>query len=517
MGSRSYFEDHALIPLQGMLSGSNPGRLKEVADHWKNVDAELRAAADDLQKAVQHALQNWEGKASEGFTQAATRIQSSLTNTASYAVRTSSAMEYAGKVLEQSKSTMADIDVPSDFESGMKWVGDLGQRSDAQFKADLAANMDRAAAVNKNYDELSATEIAHQRAIVVMEHLAPQYKEAVDFLGKPPAGDYSEDPRKPFPAEPTPPQTPPQPKPQPRITPPTPNVPPGGSDRPGWTPPGTPGMPKPDAPNSPNLPGTPGGPGTPDNTRPGVHLPTPGGPRLDSVVPPVSTLPTPGHNVPTIPTGPGVGGGGGGLHPTPPIGFPGIPGGGGAGGGRGGGAGGGRGIGGGVGGGIAGGAGGRGLAGGAGAGAGRGAGGGAAGAGGAGGGRGAAGGAAGAAGGAAGARSGTPGMGGMPGAGAAGGAAGKAGGGKPSLVRREGGTVGGAKGGGASGRAFTQGGSGLGQAGGARGGAAGSAGMPGMGAAGGGKKKDKGQRPDYLVEDEDTWRTGGKANPPVID
>ncbi|MGW2399771.1 PPE domain-containing protein [Kitasatospora sp. NPDC001664] len=493
MGSRSYFEGHALIPLQRMLSGSNPGRLKEVADHWKNVDAELRAAADDLQKAVEHARQSWEGKAAEGFTQAATRIQQSLTNTASYAVRTSTAMDFAGKVLEQSKSVMGDIEVPSRLESGIKLVGDLGQRSDAQFKADLAGGMDRAAAVNKNYDELSATEIAHQRAIVVMEHLAPQYQDAVTFLGAPPYDD-RDDPRKPFPSEPSEKLTPPPVKPQPHIAPPTPNNP-GGNDKPGWTPPGgTPGMPKPDGPHSPTLPTGPTGPGVPDGRVPTPVHPLPGGPRLDSVVPPVSTLPAPGHNVPTVPTGPGLGGGGGGGGGgLPPMGLPGIGGGGGGRGVGGGGAGGGRGIAGGA---------GRGGAGAGAGGAGRGGSGAGAGAG---------------AGGAGSGRTGQPGMGGMPGAGAGGGAGGKAGGGKPSLVRKEGGTVGGAKAGGASGRSFTQGGSGLGQGGQGRGGAAGAGGMPGMGAAGGKKKDKNGNRPDYLVEDEDTWRTGGKANPPVID
>ncbi|WP_457032459.1 WXG100 family type VII secretion target [Kitasatospora sp. P5_F3] len=470
---------------------SNPGRLKEVADHWKNVDAELRAAAEDLQKAVEHATQSWQGTAAQNFVTAATRIQTSMANTASYAVRTSTAMNYAGQALDQSKGVMEDIDVPSRFESGVKLVGDLGQRSDAQFKADLAGGMDRAAAVNKNYDELSATEIAHQRAIVVMEHLAPQYNEAVEFMGKPPGDDRGGDPRKPFPPEPVepPPATPP--KPQPKIAPPVGPSGPGSDgpklvipqkDLPG---PGDGG--KPVVPPTPWTPPVPGGtgegklpgwvPGT--GIDGGVQQPTPG-----------STLPRPGIDLPGgggIGTGGGGGGGGGGIGGGFPGGVGGLPGGGGRGGGIGAGGGRGGGL---AGGGAGSGAGGR--AGGAGAGAGAGAAGGAAGQG----------------------RGGAPGAGGMPGGGAAGG--GKAGGGKPSLVRRGGGTVGGAKAGGASGRAFTQGGSGLGQGGQARGGAPGAGGMPGAGA--GGKKKDKnGNRPDYLVEDEDTWRSGGKANPPVIE
>lgn len=511
MAPKTNFAVENLVPLKGMLEISNPGRLKEVADHWKNVDVELRAAADELKKAVEHATQNWQGAAAQGFATRAGVLHSSLNNTAAHAVQTSSAMNYAGQALEQSKSAMADIDVPSGFESGMKWAGDLGQRSDAQFKADLASGMDRAGAVNKNYDELSATEIAHQRAIVVMEHLGPQYTEAASYLKADP-GDYNF-PEKPYPPEPVKPPGPIQPpKPPPTIKQPV--QPPGtgdGGDKTGQLP-GTPKNPPLTPPIGPGLPYTPNNPGLPDNN--GILPTTPLLPRpglnLDSVVPPTTGGLPPGYTPGPGPIGADRPGGGGGQGMPGYTGMPGLGGGGGSRGGAGGGRTGGGGLGG-------------GRTGGGGLGAGKGGSGGLSGGGTGGRGPGGTGtsgggahGAGGAAGGAAGARSGAPGMGGMPGAGAAGGAAGGKGSGKPSLVRREGGTVGGAKAGGASGRAFTQGGSGLGQGGAARGGAPGAGGMPGA-AGGSGKKKDKGNRPDYLVEDEDTWRSGGKANPPVID
>ncbi|WP_377269727.1 WXG100 family type VII secretion target [Peterkaempfera sp. SMS 1(5)a] len=111
--------------------------------------------------------------------------------------------------------------------------------------------------------------------------------------------------------------------------------------------------------------------------------------------------------------------------------------------------------------------------------------------------------------------------------GAAGGAHGGAGGGARGgarggsgrrLTTEEGGMVGGRRGRGASGE-FTPGGSGLR----ARGGGAaneleGQGGMPG-GSAGNRKSKEKrGQRPDYLVEDEESWMSGAAdSNPTVIE
>ncbi|MEV6206033.1 WXG100 family type VII secretion target [Kitasatospora sp. NPDC051914] len=478
----SKFEHEDLIPLKRMIEHSRPERLHEVSQHWTNVQKELEQAITDLQRAVQHATANWEGAAADGFTKRATLLQSSMTNTAAHAQNTSAAMKYAGQALQQAKETMAQIKVPSTFDRGVKLVGDGFDRSDAQFKADLAGGMDRISAVNKNYGELSATEISHQYAIGVMEHLAPQYTQAAGYLKTPMKNDRHEPPTEypPQPENPVPPNT----VCPPPVPPKYPNgVPDDRSDKPGQV---DPQGPKQQIPHTPAIP-TPLPGDRPPGSTPGI----PTGPvnppstNIDSL-PPVGTHPTPGGGgTGTLPTSPGGGGGlgGGNLGGGGGIGGGGmIPGGlgGGALPGRGGTAGGaGRGGATGPGGRTGGGAGGAGTGGGTG-------------------------------------RPGMPGMGGMPGAGAAG-AGGKGAGGKggSGLVRRGGGVIGGAKGG-TGGRAFTEGGSGIGK------GRAGQGGAPGGGFHGGnaatGKKKDKnnGQRPDYLVEDEETWR-GGSANPPVID
>ncbi|OKJ06108.1 hypothetical protein AMK19_24390 [Kitasatospora sp. CB01950] len=81
----------------------------------------------------------------------------------------------------------------------------------------------------------------------------------------------------------------------------------------------------------------------------------------------------------------------------------------------------------------------------------------------------------------------------------------------------------------AGGRAFTEGGSGIGRNRFGQGGAGGQAGGPGQGGAGQGGgmgghgqagKKDKKRgkdRPDYLVEDEETWASGDQVNPNVVE
>jgi len=492
MSGKTPFEHYDLIPLKNMVGHSSPQQIKEVAQHWKAVHEELTRAATDLQQAIEHATSHWEGAAAQGFAQKGGTIQQSLYNTAAHASNTSAAMEYAGTALEQTKSTMGNIKVPDFWDRVGKTLSDGFAGSDEQFKADVASGMNRIDAVNKNASELSATEISHQYAIGVMEHLGPQYTEAASYLQDPGRVDRSGETREAFPP---PPNTqmpvgtrpPSQPMPQYPEGPPKTNP-----SHPDYTPPTAPSVP----PKSPN----------PGWLEPGAPQPGGGGwtpPSIDDPRVDISGWKPPEHG--TLPAGtgqlpgtgggqlPGVGGGGGGG------GGGGLPGGGGFPGLGGGGStiprsgGSGTKVGGGAGtGGTSGGAGPRGGAGATGGAAGQGQGQGRGGAGGMGG--------------------------GMHGGGAGGGAGGGSkGGGKSSgLVRKAGGTIGGSKAGGAGGRAFTEGGSGIGKGRGQGGaGAGGMHGAPGSGA--GSKKKGKdGNRPDYLVEDEDTWR-GGAANPPVIE
>lgn len=116
------------------------------------------------------------------------------------------------------------------------------------------------------------------------------------------------------------------------------------------------------------------------------------------------------------------------------------------------------------------------------------------------------------------------GSGGRGGAGGRAGAGGRTGGG---LARQAGGVVGESGRGGAGGssrKAFTEGGSGLGARGRVQGeqgqGAHGKGAGQGVPSGDARRKKDKengGRRPDYLVEDEETWVSGEASNPNVVE
>ncbi|MFF4651442.1 WXG100 family type VII secretion target [Streptomyces sp. NPDC001380] len=489
------FEHWDLIPIKQMVENSRPERMDEVADHWMSVKRELDTAARELKAATDHIAAHWEGSAADGFAQRSAVLQESISNTGLHAENTSHALRHASRSLQAAKTEMASIHVPSTWEKAKDKLGD-GSRSDTQFRADVAAGMDRDAAVQRNSGSLSLLEERHQQAIAVMERLAPQYKAASNVMVPPDSSGKGH--LNPIPSPPkqrinSPGDVGPAPKSPRGIGGGTESGDRRVSTRPTYRDPGSVGD------------GTHTGNGDigihqTRGTPPGGGTAPPGGDHRIDTQPPSHTgidshgggSTTPGTQVPGG-IGSGTGGGsgsggygggsaGGGVGSGSGYTGGGLPGGG-YGGARGGSSTsstGGR-TGSGYGGGTT--AGRTGAGGGSAAGQGR-------------------------------TGTGAGGMGGMSGMGGGRAGAGSRGSG---LARRGGGMIG--ADGKRAGGAFTEGGSGLGRnrgnasANGRNGGA-----MPGAGAGGQRKKDKRGSRPDYLVEDEDTWTGGdGPVNPPVIE
>lgn len=498
--SRPQFTEKELGDLKAMVAGANPGEVGNVAEGWKKVRVSLvgedwhSGIKKHFDEAVTKVLQSWHGPSAEAFTKTAQGISNDFGNLATYPHVTGHVLQQISENLSAAKSAVEGIEEPD-------WLDDLGDkfvdsgksvakgaavgtaaggpgggtliggvvgfftggRDDTQLKADLKnPNMTIGDAAAKNSGNIDPDKQASLLAGHYMEQLATTYRAGSAALGKTRVIQDGE-----------------------RIQRPdstddggdiggiSPFVPPGSGPKGGAT--------------VPKIPGVKGG---------GYTTPQPmEPPRVDGIGGGIGSVPK--SPAPHIGTGLdglsggqlGTGGGAGGLS-------------GGGAGGLSGGAGGGVGTGGigsGAGGGTGGGIGGGGMPGMVG---------GAAGRGGAGAGAGARGGG----------RAGMPGMAGGAGAGKGAGAKGAGGG---PLARQKGGVVGGK--GGKSG-VGGQGGSGLHRSrGGAQQGAAGGrrpTGMAGAPGAHGGKGKDKaenGQRPDYLVEDEETWTPQRNVAPKVIE
>ncbi|GAU70036.1 hypothetical protein SSP35_16_00310 [Streptomyces sp. NBRC 110611] len=508
IASRSQFTEKGLNDLKAMVAGANPGEVANVAKGWRDVrialvgegwDGGIKKKFDD---AVTKVLQTWHGSSADQFATAAQKISENFANLAPYPHSVGEVLKQIGENLGEVQKFVEDVKEPSDWESKKDWLADKASsgvgkgaaigntilpggggalvgglvggmvggdgRDDSQLKVDLQnPKMSIWDAMSKNRHQLSLGKERQLEAAHYMEQLGTTYRAGVKAL-VPPRVD--ED----------------------RIKAPE-NGPDGGGIPPigPYGPP--PSGPKPGV-GGAKIPGMKGGGYT--SPQP-MEAPRPNG--INGGIGSMPTAPAPhgGSGAPHIGTGLDGLSGGSALKT------------------------------GGGGGGISGGVGTGGLGAGAGSvGAGSGAGPGISGpgmpgmVGGAGGAR------AGGTGGGAGARAGRAGMPGMAGAAGAGkgaGAKGAGGAGRGgSLARQKGGVIGGQAG---KAGAGTQGGSGLHRSrGGTQQGATGGrrpAGMMGAPGAHGAKGKDKnnenGQRPDYLVEDEETWTPERNLAPKVIE
>ncbi|MGW7492236.1 hypothetical protein [Streptomyces sp. NPDC054786] len=483
------FNEHDLDGLKGMLDGANVQQVRDVAQHWQDLHDLLVGPGEGgggIQKrfedAVKKVLESWHGDTAEKFGKRAKDISQNFTRGAPYATHAAQVMGQTAQDLQKAVDKVKPIS-----DDGWNWDDDVwgempwsDQIDDDDLNKVLKSGASTEGVLEANKDNLSGHQTKRLEAAVAMENLGTAYVVRASSLKMPGKIDEKipehKDPTNGLGAMPMP----------------------------------MPGMGGPGG-------GLGGGGG-------GMKIPTRG----------MKSTPTPKMpETPKMPNQPGISGGVGSMKPHTPnvtTGLDGLQGGGGGAGVKmpgAGGAGGGAGVhmpsGGGAGGGGLSGV--PGMPGGGMPVRGAGAGGMKSGPGGAGGVKSGTGGAAGA-----GAKSGT-GRAGMPGMGGAHGGAGKgAGGGRASAstggaqARQKGGIVG-SSGGKASGGA--QGGSGLHRS---RGGtAAGSgssggrrpAGMMGgahgaQGAKGEGKGND-GNRPDYLVEDEETWTTERNVAPRVIE
>lgn len=483
------FAEMDMDTMKDMVKASNPSEVHNVARGWADVHTQLVGGSGGgikgaFDAAVNEVLQSWHGDSAEKFKAEAQKISKKIADGASYADYTSQAMKNAASILEQLKPDIESMEKPGTANSAVNWVEDGGSRDDSGVKRDLAnPNMTTQQALDNNSGNLSAGKEQQLRCAVKMENLGAAYVSQAKAMGtwKVKGGVHD---GKDYPG-------PPGGDPPPEIPMPMP-MGPSGTHKVG----------------SPSISGMGKGPGSSSGGIKAPHMPdqrTPGiSGGMGSVKPKVPDVNTgldglqgggAGGPAGKIPGGGGGGAGGGGLGGGGSVhmpsgggagsglsGVPGVPGGGMTGGGAGG-----------MKGGAGGGKTGTGGAGAAGAGSRAG-------------------------------RSGMPGMGGAHGAGGGKGAGAKTGGGAGGAQARQKGGIIGKSGGKASGGG--QGGSDLhrsrgGTAAGSNSGGRRPAGMMG-GAHGahGGKGKGEGQdgsRPDYLVEDEETWTPERNVAPRVIE
>ncbi|SCK56671.1 hypothetical protein H181DRAFT_05286 [Streptomyces sp. WMMB 714] len=193
--------------MKKMLAGAKPDLVLEVADAWKAINDHLVGGGgsikSDFDKAVEHVLQHWEGESADEFAKKARKVSKSISDCATYAMRTSTVMRNAGQQLSDIKPKLEAIEEPGTMDKAFDKIGD-GFSRDEDWKGEISGNQGAQKALDNHDGNLSAGKEAQLKAAALMETLALTYSSQAQTMGSwnrkpPPRGkhgseDYPGDP-----------------------------------------------------------------------------------------------------------------------------------------------------------------------------------------------------------------------------------------------------------------------------------------------------------------------------------
>jgi hypothetical protein len=177
--------------MKSMLDGVDPGGVEAVGHHWEKVHDHLvgpggggsgDSAYGQLQKAVENVMEHWEGESANQFRRQADHILQQIHNTASHAKVVSTAVKQTGGDIRTQKAALDAIEKPSWFSSAWDSLTDSG-RSDKYTQEEIENRTlpkDVLADIDEGY--LSAGKESQLKAAAVMERLARSYVQTQAHL-----------------------------------------------------------------------------------------------------------------------------------------------------------------------------------------------------------------------------------------------------------------------------------------------------------------------------------------------
>jgi uncharacterized protein YukE len=172
--------------MKAMLANAKPDLVIEVADAWKAIHDHLVSGGgsvkSDFDKAVEHVLQHWEGESADEFSKRARKISKSIADCATYASRTSTVMRNAGQQLSDIKPKVDAIEKPSGLGSAMDKIGDGFDRNE-DWKGEISNNQGAQQALDNHDGSLSAGKEEQLKAAALMETLALTYTSQAKTMG----------------------------------------------------------------------------------------------------------------------------------------------------------------------------------------------------------------------------------------------------------------------------------------------------------------------------------------------
>ncbi|MFI6446133.1 WXG100 family type VII secretion target [Kitasatospora sp. NPDC050543] len=167
--SYTNFNGYSHGQLRKMVQAMNSGEVMAASDPWRRAAATLKAIRTSLGSASGEAALDWEGSTSNAFYSRMTRLANSINNTASYANDAAITLQMMAEAIDQAKRDMPEE--PGNWDKFTDAVGDI------------------ASATVGGDDEDTKTSVGDEKkaeAVAVMQTLAMKYRAAAPLLKPPP-------------------------------------------------------------------------------------------------------------------------------------------------------------------------------------------------------------------------------------------------------------------------------------------------------------------------------------------
>ncbi|MDH6567412.1 uncharacterized protein YukE [Streptomyces sp. SAI-117] len=169
--------------MKAMVQHARPDLVSGVAEGWRGLSTQLTSIQTEFEKEVARIQEHWKGAAADRFAAKAKQVSKSIGDTAKYASHTSTAMANAGAMLSRIKPEVMAMEKPGKLSSAMNSLGDGFTRSDDGLNKDLAAGKGAQDALDANHDDLSAGREAQLKMAAKMEMLGASYNSQAKAMG----------------------------------------------------------------------------------------------------------------------------------------------------------------------------------------------------------------------------------------------------------------------------------------------------------------------------------------------
>ncbi|MDT0378825.1 hypothetical protein RM572_08560 [Streptomyces sp. DSM 42041] len=183
-GLETTFLDYSLDGLKGMLASSNAAGIEGVSANWKKTHDQLvgadgsgsgDCAYGQLKKAVDNVLEHWEGESANQFRTKANEILRNIYNTGTHCDTVSAATKQAAEDLRNQKQRIDELEEPNWFERAGDFLGDAG-RDDSYTQEDIQnKNLPKDVLAQIDENYLSEGMEVKLQAAAIMETLGRNY------------------------------------------------------------------------------------------------------------------------------------------------------------------------------------------------------------------------------------------------------------------------------------------------------------------------------------------------------